>query len=70
MPNVAKKEICASPACAPGLEATQGPNARPPVYTTVFFGGTREYLNDEDGWTVVSHKKKRKSRAWRDLRED
>jgi len=51
------------PAYAPGLEATQGPNARPPVYRPVSFGATREYKDDEDGWQTVTSGRRR--RAWR-----
>jgi hypothetical protein len=36
-----------------GLEATQGlPNGGPTGYTTVFFGASREYA-DEEGWIKV-----------------
>lgn len=50
-----------SPAYLPGLDATQGPNARNPGYVPVgyydqVYGHT--YKNDEDGWTYVSHKRK------------
>lgn len=51
-----------SHAYAPGLEATQGPNARPPPYRPVSFGAKREYENDEDGWTHVGRKP---SRRWK-----
>lgn len=36
----------------PGLEKTQGPNANPPTYRNVFFGGTRDYKDDEDGMQI------------------
>jgi hypothetical protein len=54
----------------PGLEATQGPNAHPAPYRTVFFGATHEYAEDE-GWTTVHYRSrnKRKQRRWRDLNE-
>jgi hypothetical protein len=51
----------AHPTCAPGLEATQGPNARPPPYSMISFGG-REYKDDEDGWQTV---RRTKGRKWR-----
>lgn len=35
-----------------GLEKTQGPNATVPAYRNVFFGGTRDYKDDEDGFQV------------------
>lgn len=57
----------AHPVCLPGLEATQGPDARPPPYRPVSFGATREYKDDEDGWQTVTRTKRRK---WRGVRED
>ncbi len=56
----------ANPGFAPGLEATQGPNARPPPYRPVSFGATREYKDDEDGWQTVTRTKRRK---WRGVDE-
>ncbi len=53
------------PAYAPGLEATQGPNARPPPYRNVSFAATREYADDE-GWQHVGKSRRgRRARAWR-----
>ena len=49
------------PLVPPGLESTQGPGARPPVYRNVFFGAQREWENDEVGWITVHHKK---GRSW------
>jgi hypothetical protein len=31
----------------------------PYVYKTVFFGGTREYVDENDGWTFVTNKRRR-----------
>jgi hypothetical protein len=71
MPRYTVKPAYPSPSCAPGMEATQGPNARPPPYVPVNFNSGRVYENDNDGWTYVTYKKKgHKSRKWRDLRED
>ena len=53
-----------SHAYAPGLEATQGPNARPTPYRAVSFGAKREWENDEDGWTHVGSTKKAR-RSWK-----
>lgn len=44
----------------PGLEKTQGPNANMPAYRTVFFGGTRDYKDDEDGFQVYHSRGYRK----------
>lgn len=35
-----------------GLEKTQGPNATVPAYRNIFFGGKRDYKDDEDGWQI------------------
>ena len=44
-----------------GLEATQGlPNGGPTAYTTVFFGASREYADDE-GWIKVRSGRRRNS---------
>lgn len=50
-----------SPPCPPGLEATQGPGARPPVYVPTNYLDQPTYLNDDDGWIDVTYKKKTKS---------
>jgi hypothetical protein len=64
LPHIKQREP--SPAHLPGLEATQGPNARPPAYINVHFGGTREYKDDEDGFVVVSYGRRQKARRnWR-----
>lgn len=55
----------ANPGFLPGLEATQGPNARPPPYRMVSFAATREYA-DNEGWQHVGRKKKR---SWRGKRQ-
>ena len=57
----------ANPGFLPGLEATQGPDARPPPYRPVSFAAQREYANDEDGWQRVVRAKNRK---WRGMRDD
>lgn len=54
-----------SAAYPPGLEATQGPNARPPPYRPVSFGATRDYKDDNDGWQKVKVTKKSRSRRWK-----
>lgn len=64
--NVPVVGAAANPGFPPGLEATQGPNARPPPYRMVSFGG-REYANDEDGWQRVVRAKNRK---WRGMHDD
>lgn len=54
-----------SPAYPPGLDATQGPNARNVGYVPVGFNDQaygRTYKSDEDGWTYVAHKRKYKSK--------
>ena len=61
--NVPLPGAPAHPAYAPGLEATQGPDACPPPYRNVSFGATREYKDDEDGWQTVT--RRRSSRKWR-----
>ncbi len=48
------------PLVPPGLEATQGPGARPPVYRNVFFGAQKEWENDEVGWITVHHTRGRR----------
>jgi hypothetical protein len=69
MPKYTVKPVYPSPPCAPGMEATQGANAHPPMYLP--FNDGRVYENENDGWTYVSYKKKgTKSRKWRDLRSD
>jgi hypothetical protein len=30
------------------------------VYKTVFFGGTREYEDENDGWTFVTNKRRKR----------
>ena len=32
----------------------------PYVYMTVFFGGTREYVDENDGWTYVTNKRQKR----------
>ena len=46
-----------------GLESTQGPGAKPVYYSSPFFGGDREYIDDEDGWTVVRNGRRRNRRS-------
>lgn len=54
-----------SPPCPPGLEATQGPNARPPVYVPLNYLNQPTYESDDHGWVYVTYKKKgKKSRRW------
>jgi hypothetical protein len=51
---------------APGMEATQGlPNGGGIDYQYVFFGATREYLDEKDGWVTIRHRshKKRKHQS-------
>lgn len=46
----------------PGLEQTQGPNAKPPTYLPPFFGADREY-GPEEGWqTPRTRRARRKMR--------
>ena len=47
-----------------GLEKTQGPNAKETGYRTVFFGGTREYKDDEDGFQVYHSRRYRRMQKW------
>lgn len=42
-----------------GLHETQAPGAHPPTYRTVFFGATRDYVDDEDGWQTVHYTSKK-----------
>ena len=66
MPRYTNDPVERSPPHLPGLEATQGPKARPPAYINIHFGGTREYKNDEDGFVVVSYGRRQKVRRnWR-----
>lgn len=54
-----------SPPCPPGLEATQGPNAHPPVYVPLNYLDQRTYESDDQGWVFVTYKKKdKKTRKW------
>ncbi len=50
-----------TPVHLPGLEATQGPNARPPVYVPLNHIEMPPYKDDDDGWTKVTYKRK----VWR-----
>jgi hypothetical protein len=43
---------------APGIQCDFC-EKEPYVYKTVFFGGTREYVDENDGWTYVTNKRKR-----------
>ncbi len=73
MPIYKTKPVYPAPACPPGLEATQGPDARPPPYAPVHFGGTREYVDDEDGFVVVTYggrKKVRRNWKGKDKKKD
>lgn len=55
----------------PGLESTQGPGAKPVYYRSPFFGGTREYMNDEDGWqTPISRRQRRLARRRNQVIDD
>lgn len=47
-----------------GLEWANDPRNPLPAYRPPFFGGTREYLDDDDGWTEVHNS----SRKYRDRR--
>jgi hypothetical protein len=69
MPKYTTKAVHPAPICPPGLEATQGANARPPVYVPFSNAATREYADDE-GWTYVTYTKKTKSRKWQGARDD
>ena len=54
-----------SAAYPPGLDATQGPNARNVGYVPVGFYDQvygRTYANEDEGWTYVTHKRKYKSK--------
>jgi hypothetical protein len=51
-----------SPPCPPGLEATQSPGARPPVYVPTNYLDQPVYKDDDDGWIVVAYKKKPRSK--------
>jgi hypothetical protein len=44
----------------PGLEQTQGPNAKPKHYLPVSFGADREY-GPEEGWQVFTTRKQRQT---------
>lgn len=46
----------------PGLEATQGPGAKPINYLPIFFGAQHEWENDEQGWQLFET---RRARQWR-----
>lgn len=46
----------------PGLEDTHD---APSHYRPVFFGGTREYTNDEEGWIEVNNSKRSERRRHR-----
>ena len=43
-----------------GLESTHD---KPSGYRPVFFGGDREFIDDEDGWSVVRNGRRRHRRA-------
>lgn len=45
-----------------GLEATQGPGAKPIYHRDVHFGAEREWKNDEDGWQVFETRSTRRRR--------
>jgi hypothetical protein len=51
----------------PGLEATQGPGAKPIYYRSPFFGAEREWKNDDDGWQLFQTRrsKQQQRRAYR-----
>jgi hypothetical protein len=43
-----------------GLEYANDPRNPLPNYRPPFFGGTREYKNDEEGWTEVRNSRRRR----------
>ncbi len=47
----------------PGLESTQGPGAKPIYYRNVFFGGDRDYVDDEDGWVTYRFGRRNRNRS-------
>lgn len=44
----------------PGLEETQGPNAKPAAYRPLFFGAEREY-GPEEGWQTYQNRRARRT---------
>jgi hypothetical protein len=44
---------------APGIQC-DACQKEPYVYKTVFFGGTREYVDEDDGWTFVTKKRQKR----------
>jgi hypothetical protein len=48
-----------------GLEGSNDPKNPPPAYRSPFFGGTRDYVDDEDGFITVRHNKHRNRRVRR-----
>jgi hypothetical protein len=45
-----------------GLEKFNDPANPPPSYASPFFGASRAWKNEEEGWQVISYKKKKSSR--------
>lgn len=48
-----------------GLEYANDPRNPLPNYRPPFFGGTREYENDDEGWTEVRNSRRRAASAAR-----
>ena len=44
-----------------GLEATQGPGAKPISYRSPFFGAEREWKNDDEGWQLYQSPRSRQN---------